>query len=215
MTVLSPCQAVRRIISGFRVVISVYITILLRMKYAWNIHFCIFCHHTHFDGERSHRRSIFPATPSQDYQSILPATVTTAPPYLDGAIFRQIRQPPYQSYLPAIHEPPYQRILPADPAHHVRDTFRRVMSCTVRESFRQTGTTAPYQATGTTAALHYPIRPRNRLQNRLQGRHSPTEAIQTHIPPNTHREPPEPPQSHITALVTMTPVTPRKALTEP
>lgn len=36
-------------------------------------------------------RSILPATPSQDYQSILPATVTTAPPYLDGAIFRQTK----------------------------------------------------------------------------------------------------------------------------
>lgn len=34
-------------------------------------------------------RSILPATPSQDYQSRLPATVTTASPYLDGAYFRQ------------------------------------------------------------------------------------------------------------------------------
>lgn len=101
-------------------------------------------------------RSILPATPSQDYQSRLPATVTTAPPYLDGAIFRQTTTAtisenpsgrsgaPCQRYLQESHELHCQRVLPADRNHH------RITAL--------------------------PCQHQERLQSRLQGRHSPTEA---------------------------------------
>lgn len=137
-------------------------------------------------------RSRLPATPSQDYQSILPATVTTAPPYLDGAIFRKTTTAtiselssgrsgaPCQRYLQESHELHCQRILPADRNHH------RITAL--------------------------PCQHQERLQNRLQSRHSPTEAPHYQTP---IQAPQRATESHITALATMTPVTPRKALTEP
>lgn len=70
------------------------------------------------------------AADQDDSRSILPATVTTAPPYLDGAIFRQTKTAtisenpsgrsgaPCQRYLQESHELHCQRILPADRNHH-------------------------------------------------------------------------------------------------